>query len=65
MGSPTTVDGAIDGDLFVAFCIQVLAPTLTRGNTAVLDNLSAHTVKGVREPIEPAGATRAYITSVP
>lgn len=56
-----TVDGAIDGGLFVAFCIQVLAPTLTRGDTVVLDNLSAHKVKGVRETIESAGATLAYL----
>lgn len=57
----TTVDGAIDGDLFVAFCVQVLAPRLTRGDTVVLDNLSAHKVKGVREAIESAGASVVYL----
>lgn len=56
-----TVDGAVNGEMFAAFCEQVLAPTLTPGDVVVLDNLSAHKVKGVREAIEAANASVAYL----
>ena len=56
-----TLDGAVDGDHFVAFCEQVLAPTLSRGDIVVMDNLSSHKVKGVREAIESAGARVLYL----
>jgi transposase len=39
---------------------QVLAPTLKRGDIAVLDNLSSHKVIGVRQAIEAAGATADF-----
>lgn len=51
-----TLDGAVDGDHFVAFCRDILAPTLSCGDIVVMDNLSSHKVKGVREAIESAGA---------
>ena len=57
----TTVDAGIDGDLFVSFCVQVLAPKLTPGDVVVMDNLSAHKVRGVREAIESAGASVVYL----
>lgn len=57
----TTVDGGIDGDFFVAFCVQVLAPKLAPGDVVVMDNLSAHKVRGVREAIESAGASVLYL----
>ncbi len=46
MRCSTTVDGAIDGDMFVAFCEQVLTPTLREGDVVVMDNLSSHKVAG-------------------
>jgi transposase len=38
-----------------------LAPGLAPGDTVVMDNLPAHKVKGVREPIEAVGATLLYL----
>ena len=61
MRCATTVDGAVNGDLFVAFVQQVLRPTLQPGDIVILDNLSAHKVTGVRQAIEAAGATVVYL----
>jgi transposase len=36
---------------------RVLAPTLRRGETVVMDNLPAHRVLGVRAAIEATGAS--------
>ncbi len=57
----TTVDGAINGDVFTAFCQQVLAPTLVPGDIVIMDNLSAHKVQGVRQAIESVGASVLYL----
>lgn len=56
-----TLNGAVDGDHFVAFCRDILVPTLSRGDIVVMDNLSSHKVKGVREAIESAGASVLYL----
>lgn len=57
----TTVDGAINGDVFTAFVTQVLTPTLHPGDLVILDNLSAHKVAGVRAAIEACGASVVYL----
>jgi len=59
--APLTVDGAINGDLFRAWVEQHLAPTLRPGDLVVMDNLSSHKVRGVREAIESAGAELRYL----
>jgi transposase len=57
----TTVDGAVNGDVFTAFIEQVLTPTLAPGDLVIMDNLSAHKVRGIREAIESVGASVAYL----
>jgi transposase len=54
--APMVVDGAVNGDLFVAYAEQVLAPSLRPGDIVVMDNLSSHKRAGVRRAIEAAGA---------
>jgi transposase len=54
-------DGAINGARFLAYVEQALVPTLRPGDVVVLDNLSAHKVKGVREAIAAAGASLLYL----
>jgi len=61
MRCATTVDGAVNGDVFTAFIEQVLAPTLKPGDKVIMDNLSAHKVSGVREAIEAVGAEVIYL----
>ena len=46
----------MDGDAFLAYVEQVLAPTLAPGETVIMDNLPAHKVHGVRQAIEATGA---------
>ena len=57
MVAPGVFDGAINGQMFLAYVEQVLAPTLRAGDIVIMDNLGAHKVAGVREAIEAVGAT--------
>ena len=56
-----TLGGAMDGLAFLIFVRSFLVKTLRRGDIVVMDNLSVHKVKGVREAIEAAGATVYYL----
>jgi transposase len=55
------IDGPMNGNAFLAYVEQILAPSLRPGDSVVLDNLSAHKVPGVREAIEAAGARLLYL----
>ncbi len=59
--APTVVDGAMTGDVFVAYVRQQLAPTLRPGDVVVMDNLSSHKRADVRDAIEAVGATLRYL----
>jgi len=59
--APLVINGAINGELFLAYVEQILAPTLSPGDVVVLDNLSSHKIKGVREAIEACGASLRYL----
>jgi transposase len=59
--APLTVEGPINGPLFLAWIKQQLAPVLKPGDIVVMDNLSSHKVAGVREAIEAVGAELRYL----
>jgi transposase len=59
--APAVIDGAVNGESFLAYVEQVLVPTLRPGDIVVLDNLSSHKVGGVRAAFEAAGATLRYL----
>jgi transposase len=59
--APLVVDGAINGEIFLAYVRQQLVPTLRRGDVVVMDNLSSHKRVGVREAIESAGAALMFL----
>jgi transposase len=61
MKAPCVFDGPINGEAFLAWVEQFLVPTLRPGDIVVMDNLSSHKVKGIREAIEAAGATLRYL----
>ena len=61
MGPAMLVDGATDTAVFLAYCEQVLVPSLTPGQIVVLDNLSAHKDRRVRAVIEAAGCALWYL----
>ena len=56
-----TIEEPTDADIFLAYVEQVLCPTLGIGDVVVLDNLSSHKVKGVRELIQARGAEVLYL----
>lgn len=61
MVAPFVVDGAMNGEMFLAYVQQCLVPTLRRNDIVVMDNFSVHKTAGVREAIERAGATRRLL----
>ncbi|HXQ53077.1 MAG TPA: transposase, partial [Stellaceae bacterium] len=46
--APCIIDGAINGETFLAYVEQFLAPTLMPGDIVIMDNLGSHKVAGVR-----------------
>ena len=47
--------GSLNGENFLGYVKEVLVPTLRKGDIVVMDNLSCHKVKGVKEAIEEVG----------
>ncbi|WP_172643964.1 IS630 family transposase [Rhizobium ruizarguesonis] len=61
MTAPFVYDGAMNGNVFLAYVEQVLVPTLEIGNVVIMDNLPAHKTAGVRDAIERAGAKLMFL----
>jgi len=59
--APLLLDGAMNGESFLAYVEQILAPTLRRGDIVIMDNVSVHKVVGVREAIEACDAILLYL----
>ena len=59
--APMLLDGPMDGEVFRAWCEQMLAPLLQPGDIVIMDNLPAHHVPGIRQAIEARGATLIYL----
>jgi len=55
------VDGATNKEVFQAYVRHILLPTLKAGDVVVLDNLSAHKNKAIRDLIESVGAELWYL----
>jgi transposase len=52
-----TFDGAMNGELFLAWVVSALVPSLAKGDIVIWDNLPCHKNKAARAAIEAAGAT--------
>jgi transposase len=61
MTAPFVYDGAMNGNVFLAYIEQVLVPTLSEGDIVVMDNLPAHKAAGVRDAIETVGARLMFL----
>jgi transposase len=59
--APWLFDGAMDGEMFLAWVGQGRVPVLQTGDLVIRDNLATHKVAGVREAIEAAGARLLYL----
>jgi transposase len=60
-GAPWLFEGAMDGEMFLAWVRQGLIPSLQPGDVVILDNLATHKVAGVRESLEAVGARLLYL----
>lgn len=56
-----TIEEATDADIFLAYLDHCLCPELRPGDVVVMDNLSSHKVKQVRQKIEETGAELLYL----
>ena len=54
--APWVFEGPMNGEMFLAWVEQGLAPLLRPGELVILDNLSTHKVRGVGEAIQARGA---------
>src|SRR5262245_62064244 len=60
LSAPMLLDAAMNGDAFIAYIQQVLAPTLHPGDLVICDNLASHKVAGVARAIATTGACILY-----
>lgn len=59
--APMLLQGAMDGEAFVAWVEQALAPTLAPGDIVVCDNLNVHKNAQARAAIEAQGAELRFL----
>src|ERR687898_480433 len=63
IGPSLTVEGATTSRVFETYVEKVLAPSLKEGQIVVMDNLSAHKPKRIKELIEQRGCQLIYLPS--
>ena len=61
MTAPMVTEGAMTGELFLAYVEQCLVPTLRRNDIVVMDNCRVHMAPAVRQAIEKAKASVRYL----
>jgi transposase len=59
--APWALEGAMNGEWFLAYVEQILVPALRPGMVVVMDNLPAHKVVGVEAAIVAAGCRVEYL----
>jgi len=61
IAAPCVFDGPINGERFLAWVQQALAPTLNPGDVVIMDNLSSHKSPAIRKAIRDAGARLFFL----
>ena len=61
INAPWVYDGPINAKAFLAYVTHELAPTLKKGDIVVMDNLSSHKSKAVRQAIKAKGAHLMFL----
>jgi transposase len=59
--APWLFEGPMNGEMFLAWVTQGLAPALRPGEVVILDNLATHKIRGVREALAAVGARLLYL----
>jgi transposase len=63
MGASLVVEGSTNTKVFETYLTEVLLPTLEEGQVVVMDNLSSHKGRRVRELVEGRGCELIYLPS--
>ena len=61
IAAPCVLDGPINGDSFLAYVEQILAPTLKQGDIVIMDNLGSHKSAAISKAIRANGARRVFL----
>ena len=61
MTAPMVVEGAMTGEMFLAYVEQCLIPTLRRNDIVVMDNCRVHLSPAIRDAIEKVRASVRYL----
>jgi len=61
MVAPLAYKGTLNGEFFGVYVKEVLAPSLKKGDTLILDNLSPHKVKDVLNPLIDKGINIIFL----
>ena len=64
MVAPMVVEGAMNGEMFLAYVANCLVPTLRRNDIVVMDNCRVHLGTGIGQAIETVGATLRYLPEI-
>ena len=59
--APWLLDGPVNAAAFKTYVEKVLAPTLRPGDLVIMDNLSSHKGKAIRQAIRKAGAKLFFL----
>jgi len=59
--APLTYKGTLNSQLFGIYVEEMLAPSMKKGDTLILDNLSPHKVKNVLKPLEDKGINVVFL----
>ena len=59
--APWMLEGAMNGQAFLVYISEVLAPTLRTGDIVICDNLSSHKIAGIAEALQSVGASLRYL----
>jgi len=59
--APWLLDGPVNAAAFLTYVEKILSPTLRSGDLVIMDNLSSHKGKAVRQAIRAAGAKLLFL----
>ena len=59
--APLAYKGTLNGEFFAVYVKECLAPVMKKGDTLMLDNLSAHKVKDSLNPLYEKGITVIFL----
>ncbi|MDR2696994.1 MAG: transposase [Holophagales bacterium] len=59
--APLIYKGTLKGEFFTIYIKECLMPTMKKGDTLILDNLSAHKVKGAIQPLIDKGINVVFL----